>query len=86
MFSTTKLELRGKRLKCLEQIREVFELLKQRIGLTKEKIKINLPQVIFKQGIRLLTIRRVMFSSSFRTEEKWVVELETELLSCSQSV
>lgn len=40
----------------------------------------------FKQGMRLLTIRRVKISHGFWIEAKWVAALEIEFLNGSQSV
>lgn len=57
----------------------------QRVDLTKDKNKFKLATSKFKQGMRLLTMRRVKFLNSFRIEAKSVAELETELLNGLQS-
>lgn len=53
---------------------------KQIIELTKKANKYKLARSKFKQGMRLLTIRRMECLSSFQTEAKGVVRLKTQLL------
>lgn len=81
LFSPTKLELGGRRLKCiLETNQECIGAVKAKNRVDKKANKYKLARSKFKQGMRLLTIRRMECLSSFQTEAKGVVRLETQLL------
>lgn len=78
MFSQTKLNLGGKDISAFyKQIRDVIGAAEAKKRVVKRANKYKLVRSKFKQGMRLLTIRRMEFLNSFQTEAKWVGGLET---------